>query len=232
MDRRSFLLAVPALAASGCVSVGGAAGPPAEAPTLKVGDQWVYRCSDGFRVPVVWQETHEVTAVDATGIAVRITATGDTMNFQRVELLASPGIVKIGSAYDPDETRNFEPPMTRFQFPLTPNTQWNQNLRNLNPANQLMSTITRFVRVGGFETVTTPAGSFNAITMRTIMTVDDNNPFRWPVQCNYMTWWAEGAGNIVRMTKTATYRERGDGMDAIEIRAQNTTIELISYRRA
>lgn len=232
MDRRTFLLAMPAVAASGCVSVGGAAGPPAPEPTFKVGDQWVYHCTDGFRMPVVWQETHEVTAVDATGIAVRITAVGETMNFQRVELLASPGIVKIGSAYDPNETRQFEPPMTRFQFPLTPNTQWNQNLRNRDPSNQLMSTITRFVRVGGYETVTTPAGSFNAITMRTIMTVDDNNPFRWPVQCNYMTWWAQSAGNVVRMIKTATYRERGDGRDAIEIRAQNTTIELLSYRRA
>lgn len=232
MDRRTFLLAMPAVAASGCVSVGGAAGPPAPEPTFKVGDQWVYHCADGFRMPVVWQETHEVTAVDATGIAVRITAVGETMNFQRVELLASPGIVKIGSAYDPNETRQFEPPMTRFQFPLTPNTQWNQNLRNRDPSNQLMSTITRFVRVGGYETVTTPAGSFNAITMRTIMTVDDNNPFRWPVQCNYMTWWAQSAGNVVRMIKTATYRERGDGRDAIEIRAQNTTIELLSYRRA
>lgn len=232
MDRRTFLLAMPAIATSGCVSVGGAAGPPAQAPTLKVGDQWVYRCSDGFRVPVVWQETHEVTAVDATGIAVRVTATGETMNFQRVELLASPGVVKIGAVYDPDERREFEPPMMRFQFPLTPGTQWTQNLRNLNPDNQLMSTINRFVRVGGYESVTTQAGTFNAITMRTIMSVDDNNPFRWPVQCNYMTWWAEGVGNVVRMTKYATYRERGDGMDAIEIRAQNTTIELISYRRA
>lgn len=82
------------------------------------------------------------------------------------------------------------------------------------------------MRVGGYETVSVPAGSFNAISMRTLMSVDDNNPFRWPVQANYMTWWAEEVGNVVRMLKTATYRERGSGMDAIEIRAQNTTIEL------
>jgi hypothetical protein len=47
-----------------------------------------------------------------------------------------------------------------------------------------------------------------------------------------VTWWAEAAGNIVRMTKYATYLERGDGIDAIQIRAQNTTIELASYSRA
>ena len=34
------------------------------------------------------------------------------------------------------------------------------------------------------------------------------------------------------MTKDATYRERGDAPDGIQIRAQNTTIELASYSRA
>lgn len=231
MDRRTFLLAIPAVAASGCVAVGGTAGPPAPAPVLKVGDRWTYRCADGFRVPVVWDETHEIIAVNAAGLTVRVVAQGG-VNFERVELLSSPGVVKAGSAYDPAETRNFEPPMVRFQFPLTPNTDWRQNLRNRDPANELMSTVSRFVRVGGYETVSVPAGTFNAITMRTLMSVDDNNPFRWPVQANYMTWWAEDVGNIVRMMKTATYRERGDGRDAIEIRAQNTTIELVSWRRA
>ena len=143
-----------------------------------------------FVCPCVWTETHEVTHVDATGIAVRVTRQGD-VNFERVELLSSPGVVQIGEAFDPDETRTFDPPMTRYQFPLTPDTQWSQNLRNLNPQNELRSSISRFVRVGGYETVTVPAGTFNAITMRTIMSVDDNNPFRWPTECNYVTWWAE-----------------------------------------
>jgi len=231
MDRRAFLLAAPAVLAAGCVSVGGAAGPPAPAPTLRVGDRWVYNCSDGYRVPVTWVETHEVTAVDATGIAVRVMGKGE-VNFQRVELLSSPGVVQIGAAYDPDETRTFDPPMTRFQFPLTPGAQWSQHLRNLNPENQLQSNISRFVKVGGYETVTVPAGTFNAITMRTMMSVDDNNPFRFPTQCDYVTWWAEVAGNIVRMTKYSTYRERGDSLDGGQIRAQNTTIELASYSRA
>lgn len=230
MDRRTFLLATPALLGTGCVSVGGAAGPPAPEPTLRVGDRWVYNCADGFRLPVTWMESHEVIAVDATGIAVRVTGQGG-VNFERVELLSSPGVVKIGAVYDPDETRNFEPPMVRFQFPLTPGTQWSQNLRNLNPANQLRSNIGRTVRVGGYETVAVPAGTFNAIVMRTLMSVDDNNPFRWPTSANYVTWWSEEAGNVVRMTKYATYRERGDGRDAIEIRAQNTTIELASFTR-
>lgn len=231
MNRRDLLLAAPALLVGGCISVGGVPGPPLPAPTFRVGNRWVYNCADGFRVPVTWVETHEITAVDATGIAIRVTGSGG-VNFERMELLSSPGVVRIGAVYDPDETRNFDPPLIRFQFPLTPGAQWSQNVRNLNPANQLMSNIGRTVRVGGYETVTVPAGTFNAITMRSLMSVEDNNPFRWPTEANYVTWWSGDAGNVVRMTKYATYRERGDGRESVAIRAQNTTIELASLSRA
>jgi hypothetical protein len=154
------------------------------------------------------------------------------VNFERVELLSSPGIVKIGAAYDPDETRTFRSPDDAVPVSAHARHPMVAQLRNRDPANQLPSNISRFVRVGGYESVTSPAGTSNAITMRTIMQVDDNKPVPLSTQCNYITWWAEAAGNIVRMTKYATYRERGDGPEAIEIRAQNTTIELASYSRA
>jgi hypothetical protein len=231
MDRRAFLLAAPATLLGGCVSVPGAAGPPAPAPVFRVGDRWVYNCADGFRVPVTWVETHDVTAIDAQGIDVRVTIVGETMNYTRMERLASPGVVLAGAAYDPVETRQFEPPLIRYQFPLTPGESWNQSLRNRDPSTELVSTIGRFVRVGGWQQVTVPAGTFDTIVMRILMSVDDNNPFRWPTNANYVVWWSPQVGAAVRETRYATYRERGDGPEAIEIRAQNMTIELASYRR-
>jgi hypothetical protein len=232
MDRRAFLVAGSAIAAGGCVSVGGAAGPPAPAPTVRVGDRWVYNCADGFRVPVTWVETHEVVKIDSTGIAVRVTLVGETMNYNRVELWTAPGVVAIGSAYDDAENRTFSAPMIRYQFPLTPGASWRQSLQSPNTENGLTNNIQRYVQVGGYSTVTTAAGTFNAILMRTLMQVDDNNPFRFPTECNYETWWAPEAGAKVRETKYATYRERGDSMDgAVQIRAQNTLIELASYSR-
>jgi hypothetical protein len=230
MDRRDFLLATPALLAGGCVSVGGAAGPPAPAPAVRVGDKWVYNCSDGFRVQVTWVETHEVITIDQTGIAVRVTLVGPTMNYQRVELWQAPGVVAIGSIYDDAINREFKAPFIRYQFPLTPGATWRQDVQYVNPDNQLVSNVQRYTRVGGYETVSTPGGTFNAINMRTIQSVDDNNPFNWPTQCDYVSWWAPEVGNKVKETKYATYRERGDEQ-AIQIRAQNTLIELVSYSR-
>jgi hypothetical protein len=230
MDRRDFLLAAPALLAGGCVSVGGAAGPPIAAPAVRVGDRWVYDCADGYRVPVTWVETHEVITIDATGIAVRVTLVGPTMNYNRVELWRAPGVVLIGAIYDDAINREFKAPYVRYQFPLTPGGSWRENVQYLNPANQLVSNVSRYVEVGGYETVTTPGGTFNALRMRTVMQVDDNNPFNWPTQCDYVTWYAAEVGGKVKETKYATYMERGDDM-GMAIRAQNTLIQLTSFSR-
>ena len=66
------LCAVAALAAvtllvGACASVdtGSAAGPPAPAPDYRVGDRWVYHVVDGYRAKIVWDETHEITAIGA-----------------------------------------------------------------------------------------------------------------------------------------------------------------------
>jgi hypothetical protein len=231
VDRRMFMLAMPALLAGGCVSVGGAAGPPAPAPVFRIGDRWVYNCSDGFRVPVTWVETHEVIIIDSTGIAVRVTLVGETMNYNRVELLASPGELLVGAVYDDAETRRFKAPLTRYQFPLTSGASWSQNVDNYDELTQQQDTVNYYVKVGGYEKVTTAAGTFDAIVMRILMSCNVNDPFRFPTQCNYVLWWAEKAGAMVRETKFATYIERGDTREATAIRAQNTVIELASFTR-
>ena len=68
MKALQWIVAAGALAVlAGCASppgTGGTAGPPVAAPTLKVGDRWVYRGKDGYRVPVLWEETHEIVATD------------------------------------------------------------------------------------------------------------------------------------------------------------------------
>src|SRR5215216_756413 len=71
----AILLVGFALLVAGCAGFdyGASSGPPVAAPAVKVGDRWVYRGREGFRVPVLWEETHEVTRVDAAGITVRVT---------------------------------------------------------------------------------------------------------------------------------------------------------------
>jgi hypothetical protein len=230
MNRRSFLLAASAASIAGCASPGGTSGAPAPAPTYRVGDRWSYSGKNGFRLPIVWDETHEVTSIASGAIDFRITQKGPQIDTVRTERLIAPGIVAVGAVFDA-ETRNFKPPLQRYEFPLTPGASWRQRADNYNEMLGKNDPLQYYVKVGGWETVATPAGSFDAIVMREFMQLDLDDPFKYPMQCNYEIWWAPAVGAIVRETKDATYREKGDMGSAVEFRAQNTVLELLSYQR-
>jgi hypothetical protein len=218
---------------SGCATVDGtASGPPAAAPAVKVGDQWTYRARDGFRVGVEWQETHEVIAAGPEGISVRVTLDGPTVSGSRVETWTAPGTVTTGSLMD-IETRRFAVPLQRYVFPMAPGQTWNQWVDNFNETTRKAGQVNHYVRVGGWETVATPAGSFQALRLRVFMRLDDEEFWRGPTQCNYLVWYAPAVGASVREEKSAEYWEKGSNRDGVgAVRAQNTLMQLVSFRRA
>jgi len=228
---RIALVALVALA-GGCAGIdqrGDTSGPVAAAPSPAVGARWTYRGREGFRVPVVWEETHEVTALGASGITIRVTQKGPTLDVERQEVLAAPGVVRTGALMDV-ETRRFTEPLIRYRFPLAPGEAWSQWVDNFNETTNKAGQINRYVRVGGWEKVSTPAGVFDAIRMRVMMRLDDEEFWRYPTTCNYLVWYAPAVGAPVREEKDAEYYERGEEMDGQgAIRAQHTLLELTSY---
>ena len=69
---------------------GDTTGPVAAAPTPATGARWVYRGREGFRAPVFWEETHEVTSVDANGVRVRVTLKGPYLDIERHRVSGAP----------------------------------------------------------------------------------------------------------------------------------------------
>jgi len=233
MGTRSTMLVV-ALAAgvlAGCaggpIAGGGAtSGPAAEAPKWSVGSRWVYRGKDGYRQSINWEETHEVTAIGADGITVRVTAKG-AFDAERTELLSSPGVVRVGAVSEFESDR-FDPALIRYQFPLTQGQSWTQSMRNADKPPNPFGAIQRRVLVDGYESVTTPAGTFNAVRMRIIMQLDDGTVWRYPTECNYIVWYAPEVGAMVKETQRSFYREK-EGVAGASVPGQNATIELVSY---
>lgn len=221
-----------ALFLAGCATSdqrGDSSGPVAEAPSPKVGARWTYRGREGFRSPVLWEETHEVTEAGAQGVSVRVTLKGPSVDVERRERWAAPGLLQVGALMD-IETRRFATPLIRYRFPLTPGETWNQWVDNFNETSNRAGQINRYVRVGGWEKVSTPAGVFDAIRMRVLMRLDDEEFWRYPTTCNYLIWYAPAVGAPVREEKEAEYFERGDLRDGQgTIRAQHTLLELVSY---
>ena len=224
---RIALAALPLLAA--CADFGVSGGPPAEVPAYHVGDRWVYQAKDGFRNPVVWEEIHEVIAVAADGIRVRVTQAGPDVSNVRVEQLAAPGVVRVGALFNA-ETRRFAQPLQRFDFPLAPGRTWNQWVTNFNEDTKREGQINHYVRVGGWEKVATPAGTFDALRLTVIMRLDDDEFWRFPTQCTYAVWYAPAVRGVVREDKEAQYLEKGDAMDGTAaIRSQHATVELVRF---
>jgi hypothetical protein len=216
--------------ACGTIDVGGSAGPPAPAPDYRVGDRWVYHVVDGYRAKIIWDETHEITAIGPDGITVAVTARGSTFNVDRVEKWSKPGVVLQGAVYE-DETNRFDPALIRYQFPLVPGERWDQRMIDLDKPPAPYGGITRHVSVGGYQKITTPAGTFDAIGLRVIMQMDDETFWRYPTECNYLVWYAPAVGASVREEKTSQWRDKG-GQDASGYHpGQNAIVELTSFTR-
>ena len=201
------------------------AGPATPVPSYQVGDRWTYQAQDGFRAKQQWIETHEVIAVDQSGIKVRITQKGDGIFNVRTEEWSAPGQVRVGALYD-HETRYFDVPLQRFDFPLASGEKWDQWVRDSDESTKTHGTINRYVRVSGWEKVSTPAGTFDAIKLGVVMHLDDGEFWRGPTTCTYSVWYAPAIRNVVREERNADYVERS-GSDSVS--TQHALLQLSDF---
>jgi len=206
-------------------------GPAVEAPTYRVGDRWTYKAQDGFRLPVTWDEVREVTSVGPDGITMRVTQQGPTVNNERIEKLAAPGLVRQGAVFDA-ETRIFPEPLVRYRFPMSPGDSWRGFVANEHVPPQTggpySHSISHWVSVDGWSTVTTPAGTFEAMRLHITMQLDDETPFRWPTQVSHFVWYAPAVRGIVLAHNEAFYFEKSIPSPN-RIRSQHSVIELTSF---
>jgi len=224
-----WITSLAALAGCGGFESTGA-GPAAETPAYRVGDRWVYNGRDGFRVLTTWEETHTISTVGADGISERITVKGPTLDLARTERMIAPGRITVGALYE-NETRRFATPVDRYRFPLAAGAMWSQFVNNFDETTKTSGQVNNYVHALRWETVTTPAGTFDALVLHVVIWLDDETFWRFPTECNYTFWYAPAVRNVVRMVKFASYQEKGGGdMDAgARIRTQNSYIDLVSF---
>lgn len=225
-------LAVTALLAlASCATPPGAPGPAAPAPTFLPGDRFVYHVEDGFRVKTVWDETHTILGATPQQITVSVSAKGPAVDDARTEIWSAPGIVLAGAVFD-NETRRFEPPLVRYRYPMAVGDHWQQRMRDANRDTRPYGALERDVRVRGYETIATPAGTFDAMRIDVFMRLDDETFWRYPTECAYTIWYAPALGVAVREERRAWYSEKGGSIDGVaRIPSQNARIELVSLHR-
>jgi hypothetical protein len=220
------LASLALLAGCGTLAPTGGEAPSVPAPVYHVGDRWTYQAQDGFLRKTEWVETHEVLAASSAGINVRVKQTGGSVS-ERNEQLAAPGQVLVGALSD-HETRRFATPLQRWNFPLASGLTWSQWIDNRNETTDTRGVINHYVRVGGWEKVTTAAGTFDAIRLSIYMQLDDEDPSRWPTHRVDVAWYAPAVRGIVREEREAYYLDKGDVAGAAH-QVQHAVLELSAF---
>jgi hypothetical protein len=183
----------------------------APAPALKLGDRWVYNVKSGVGInPMTYQETREVTAVSGGSVKVKITGkTIDGKDFTRVDEYSGPGTLRYGAPCA-DEAYRFPNGLQRATFPLAPGQRSSKWVDVIAEPQGSKGQINYSARARSWDKQTVPAGTFDAIRVDTLMTLDDSTPFRYATECNFSYWYSPAVRNTVREQRWAQYMQIGD----------------------
>ena len=222
----------PSAALAGCAGFESAgSGPAAEAPAYRVGDRWIYRAQDGFLAPERWEETHAISAIGADGISARITQKGPSDRRR-----ARRAVVRARPREDRRRLRQRNAALRHAARALPVSARrrrrrWSQFVDNYNEATKATGQINHYVRVRGWEKVTTPAGTFDALAMHVVMRLDDEEFWRYADAMQlHRVVRAGGARRRARgEAGRSTRRRAATSTAARRIRTQNAVVELLSF---
>ena len=219
------MLALTLMLAGGAVTAASAQSAPA--PTMKVGDRWVYDVKSGFGLSVIsYQETREVTAVGGGGFKVTVTGkTADGKDFTRVEDFSGPGALRSGTVCL-DEMRRYPTPLQRVAFPIAPG-QRSSKWVDVIGASGAKGQINYSFQTRSWSNMTTPAGAFDAIRVDVLITLDDSTPFRNATNCNFTYWYSPAVRGTVRERRAAQFMETGSMQQTTPV--LNALYELASF---
>ena len=190
------------IAVVSCVLVAGSAlaqnapPPKVDAPDIKVGDSWTFDTKDGVKNVKVSTSVLTVTAVGDgliridskradNGEVTKLTRTGE-LNLVATEIASGK------AAYDP-----FYP---SFSFPLAAAKTWekqNTYTRNYEADRKVTSKMN--AKVLGWEKVTVPAGTFDALKIEVTSVYNGENlRGRWSGRSTDTIWYAPEAKHFVK----------------------------------
>lgn len=205
-------------------------GAPVPAPEPRVGDAWNYTVLDGFRgfergaasfaVTAVQGETFTAEVEEAGGpvtrsFTLRLRPRADSAPAADPSADAGHAVTRtFARGWNPVNGRTpagdevtYDPPLPLFVFPLEDGRRWTQTVT---------ATVTRtgarfpvFVqgRVLGRETVTTPAGTFDAIRIQRSLRIGDGETSIWRSDTFQAEteWYAPAVGRSVRYQQDLNY---------------------------
>ncbi len=188
-----------------------------EAPTVAVGDRWVYQVINGYNKLPVGTITHEVLAVTPEYVEVKVTEDPGGSFTRRFGAgwnpysgIMPPGLPP-GFGFEktlPSGARvDYAPAFPAFRFPLVPGQHWSSRITVTDPSLGRSLEADVDSRVIGLGQVTTPAGQFDAVKVRHDVYYRDWVWWRTQTWEWYFDWYAPAVNNIVLRDSQAQYRD-------------------------
>ncbi len=211
-----------------CVTAPTVNAQSAPAPTMKVGDRWVYNVKSGFAMTAItYQETREVTSVSGVGFKLKVTGkTSAGTDFSRTDDYAGPGSLRSGTLCL-DEVRRYPTPLQRVVFPITPGQRSSKWVDVVSDPGGEKGQVNYSFRTQRWDKQTTPAGAFDAIRIDVLMALDDSTPFRGATHCNFTYWYSPAVRGMVREKRSAQYAALQENDPMIPV--LNAAYELASF---
>jgi len=153
---------------------------------LKEGNQWTYTMSNGM------QMTTRIVGFENVG-EVRCAVAETTMGFQTTQecLAADAQGIKSYLARMQGQELRYDPPVLRIKLPYREGDTWEATV------NQFGMPMTTSLQSIGSEPVQTPAGTFDAIKIRSSMNVPGQGPM------TSIIWYADGVGPVRQVMQMA-----------------------------
>lgn len=229
--RARFGPAIAAALLAGCATFNlPPVGAPVPAPEPRVGDAWNYTVLDGFRGFERGAASFAVTAVQGETFTAEVDESGGpvTRSFtlrwrpradgasaadpppdegRAVTRAFARGWNPVGGRTPAGDEVTYDPPLPLFVFPLQDGRRWSQTVTATDTRTGARFPV--FVQgwVLGRETVTTPAGTFDAIRIQRSLRIGDGETSIWRSDTFQAEteWYAPTVGRAVRYQQDLNY---------------------------
>jgi len=180
---------------------GPAAGPVrVEAPRAEVGRSWSYRLVNGYNSEVVGQYREELVAVPGTELSILRTGPDTSINERY-----TPDWGWIAKARPGFAALEYSPPLHAIPFPLEIGKSWQERSVTTNRLTGERYAISVHGRVVGWETIKTPAGTYDSVRIDRVIYVDDADFWKSQTRIVESDWYAPSVGRVVRSENTSGY---------------------------
>jgi hypothetical protein len=240
MMRLTCVVLLLAIGLAGCAGSGGGLGFPqcapdqgtVEAPKVSAGDVWAYREIDDYTKVERGVFRLEATAVDAEGIAARLTLPGGATVTETYDptwawkTASNRGWDWLARLAPGSGTVTFSPPFDSTPFPLRVGQSWTSRVVAIHPATRAQIPIDIRGSARCWEKIRVPAGEFVALRIERAAYLQDTEWYRSQTTLRQVDWYVPALNRSVMTWHDSYYYDYRQQLCCALIRGDRLRWEL------